>query len=154
MKSPLQAMLTVYANDAPIYFMYPASIRIQEGQIANLTIVLNRTLTANVTVTYSTFDGTASASSGDYDGFTNRTVVFLAGERTKNISIRTMEDAIPEISESFVVRLVASDGDTVVIYPMEATVTIEPNDVPYGVFQFSASSSYKIASEGDAVPFE
>ena len=125
-----------------------------EGQSANLTIGLNRTLIRNVTVFVSTIDFTASASAGDYRAVRNQAVVFQTGETRKVISITTLNDNIPEIAEEFIVRLNASTGDTVLIPPLDARVIITANDQPYGVFQFSQASLSKVASEGDTVSLE
>eukprot|EP00794_Sanderia_malayensis_P009868 gene9868-10878_t len=155
LQNPLQATLTVNQNDAPISFLYPTASVVNEGEIANFTITLNRTLLTNITVTYSTENITASSSTRDYIGFVNRTVTFLPNETRKSISIQTIDDNIPEISETFKVFLVASSGDTVLVNPTEAVVTIAGNDDPYGVFEFSAASNlYRVAAEGDSISFE
>lgn len=144
-------MLTINANDAPVNFSTSTNIQVLEGQIANLTIALNRVLASSIFVTFSTIDVTASASSGDYQKVTNGTVTFPPGETRQTISILTINDSVPEISEVFKVRLLASSGDTVLVHPIEATVTILPNDYPYGVFQFSGSLATRTVSEGGSI---
>ena len=151
---PLNATLIINPNDAPVYFLQPTHVTVNEGQAANLTIMLSRILTQTITVYVSTFDATASASTGDYVAALNLPVTFLPGEQRKNVSIQTINDDTPEIVEVFVVRLNGSTGDTVLIPPTEATVTIAANDDPYGIFDFSQASLNKIASEGDTVRFE
>ena len=148
---PLVATLIVNPNDAPIHFLYPLQVEVTEGQSANLTISLNRTLSHNVTVTFSTIDMIAMASSGDYEAIRNGTVVFQIGERQKTISVKTIDDNIPEIAEEFIIRLQSSTGDTILIPPIDARVIISANDDPFGIFQFSSQSLYKVASEGNTV---
>ena len=149
---PLVATLIVNPNDAPIHFLYPLQVEVTEGQSANLTISLNRALSHNVTVTFSTIDMTAVASSGDYEAIRNGTVVFQIGERQKIISVKTKDDNIPEVAEEFIIRLQSSTGDTILIPPIDARVIISANDDPFGIFQFSSQSLYKVASEGNTVP--
>ena len=83
----------------------------------------------------------------------NKPVVFAAGERNKTISLQTTDDNVAEIAEEFIVRLDVSTGDTVLIPPIDARVTIEPNDEPYGVFEFAQNSLNKTANEGSTVNF-
>ena len=151
---PLTATLIVNPNDAPIHFLYPLQVEVIEGQTANFTISLNRTLSHNVTVFYSTIDGTAMASSGDYVAAINESVVFRSGEKQKTIRIPTIDDNVPEIAEEFIVRLQSSTGDTIIIPPSDARVIISANDDPYGVFQFSQDSLSRVASEGSTVQFK
>ena len=152
--NPLVATLIVNPNDAPIHFLNPLQVAVIEGQSANFTISLNRTLTHNVTVYFSTIDVTASSSSGDYMAVRNETVVFQIGEKQKTISVQTLDDNLPETAEEFIVRLQSSTGDTILIPPTDARVIISPNDQPYGVFQFSQASLYTVTSEGQTLSLE
>lgn len=151
LSEPLIATLIINPNDAPINFLYPLQVRVIEGQTANFTINLNRTLNHSVIVYFTTIDVSASASTGDYIPAINQSVVFDIGESRKTISVQTLNDITPEIAEDFIVRLTASTGDTVLIHPTEATVTIIANDVPYGIFEFSSVSLSNTASEGDTL---
>ena len=51
-----------------------------------------------------------------------------------------MDDAIPEIAESFQVVLLKDtlQGDAVLFGPSVVQVTIQPNDKPYGVLSFNS----------------
>ena len=152
--NPLVAMLIVNPNDAPIHFLHPLQVAVIEGQSANFTISLNRTLTHNVTVYFSTIDVTASALSGDYMAVKNETVIFQIGEKQKTISVQTIDDNLPETAEEFIVRLQSSTGDTILIPPTDARVIISANDQPYGVFQFSQTALYSVKKEGETLSLE
>ncbi|XP_051876623.1 adhesion G-protein coupled receptor V1 [Pristis pectinata] len=133
--SAQNATLFINKNDDPIYFEEPVVIRVQEGSVGNFTVVRNGSADFVAVVVYNVESGGASQSEGDFHSLTeNMTLVFEVGEKAKTISVITNEDDIPETDEMFYIVLLNSTGDTVVYEPVRATVIIEANDDPNGIF--------------------
>ncbi|KAG8524634.1 Adhesion G-protein coupled receptor V1 [Galemys pyrenaicus] len=129
------ATLRITRNDDPIYFAVPRVVRIQEGETAGFTVLRNGSVDVACAVLYATMDGTASAREGDFVPVEKgEMLVFAVGSREKNISIFVNEDDIPETDEVFYIILFNSTGDTVVYQHGTATVIIEANDDPNGIF--------------------
>ncbi|XP_036619299.1 adhesion G-protein coupled receptor V1 [Trichosurus vulpecula] len=129
------ATLQIRRNDDPIYFAEPRVVWIKEGGVANFTILRNGSLDVACTVQYATRDGRATAEEGDFVPIEKgETLFFEVGRREQSISVFVNEDDIPETDESFYVILFNSTGDTVVYKYGIATVIIEANDDPNGIF--------------------
>jgi peptide/nickel transport system substrate-binding protein len=76
---------------------------------ATFTVTLSNAEAAQLTVDYSTVDGTATAGQ-DYSA-TSGTLVFAPGDRTRTITVPILEDGTDEANETFSVRLAnASKG--------------------------------------------
>lgn len=73
--------------------------------IATFTVSLNYTRTTNITVNYTTNNGTAIAGS-DFTA-TSGSLTFLPGERTKQISVTVNPESMYEADETFTVDLSA-----------------------------------------------
>ncbi|KAH0505721.1 G-protein coupled receptor 98 [Microtus ochrogaster] len=113
----------------------PYVLRIQEGDTANFTVLRNGSVNVTCTVQYATMDGEASGREGDFVPVElGETLVFEAGSREQSVSVYVNDDEIPETDEPFYVILFNSTGDTVVYQYGIATVIIEANDDPNGVF--------------------
>ncbi|XP_048383057.2 adhesion G-protein coupled receptor V1 isoform X4 [Stegostoma tigrinum] len=133
--SVLNATLLINKNDDPIYFEDPINLRVQEGSVANFTVVRNGSADKVVAVVYDVENGGASSIKGDFlSPGENNTLVFEVGERAKTISVVINEDDVPETDEVFYIMLLHSTGDTVVYDTSRATVIIEANDDPNGIF--------------------
>ncbi|KAM9694992.1 adhesion G-protein coupled receptor V1 [Trichechus inunguis] len=131
------ATLRIRRNDDPIYFAEPRVVRVQEGGTANFTVLRNGSVDVGCTVQYATMDGKASAKEGDFVPIEKgETLMFDVGRREQSISVFINEDDIPETDEHFYIILFNSTGDTVVYQHGIATVIIEANDDPNGVFSF------------------
>ncbi|XP_042811947.1 adhesion G-protein coupled receptor V1 [Panthera leo] len=129
------ATLRIRRNDDPIYFAEPRVVRVQEGETANFTVVRNGSVDVACTVQYATMDGKATAREGDFVPVEKGEALVLAvGNRRQRISVFINEDDIPETDESFYIILFNSTGDTVVYQYGIATVIIEANDDPNGIF--------------------
>ncbi|XP_069348971.1 adhesion G-protein coupled receptor V1 [Eulemur rufifrons] len=129
------AILRIRRNDDPIYFAEPRVVRIQEGETANFTVLRNGSVDVTCTVQYATLDGKATAGDGDFVPVEKgETLIFEVGSREKSISVFVNEDGIPETEEPFYIILFNSTGDTVVYQHGVATVIIEANDDPNGIF--------------------
>lgn len=74
-----------------------------EGQSAVFTLSLSRESGKVVTVAYATRDGSAAAP-GDYASRSG-TIIFLAGETSKTVSVGLVNDALVEPDETFTLAL-------------------------------------------------
>ncbi|XP_008578647.1 PREDICTED: G-protein coupled receptor 98, partial [Galeopterus variegatus] len=129
------ATLRITRNDDPIYFAEPRVVKVQEGETANFTVLRNGSVDFTCTVQYATMDGKATAREGDFVPVEKgEMLVFEVGSREQNLSVFVNEDGIPETDEPFYIILFNSTGDTVVYQHGIATVVIEANDDPNGVF--------------------
>ncbi|XP_059551072.1 adhesion G-protein coupled receptor V1 [Myotis daubentonii] len=129
------AILRIRRNDDPIYFAEPRIVRVQEGETADFTVLRNGSVDVVCTVQYATVDGKATAGEGDFVPVEKgETLVFEVGSREQRISVFVNEDDIPETDEHFYIILFNSTGDTVVYQHGIATVIIEANDDPNGIF--------------------
>ncbi|MDE0335549.1 MAG: M10 family metallopeptidase C-terminal domain-containing protein, partial [Defluviicoccus sp.] len=118
------ATVTITDDDAPEVSVAGATVA--EGGTAQVTVSLDRASSKDVTVYYSTSDGTAG--SGDYSGQTTKQkIVFKAGETSKVVAIKTVDDTVHEGSETFTVTLSDPSGATLGADPT-ATVTVTDND--------------------------
>ena len=135
------ATVTVTDDDA-VPEVTIAGATVAEGGTAQVTVSLDRASSKEVTVYYSTADGTAG--SGDHSGpSTKRKIVFKAGETSKVVVIKTVDDAVHEGSETFTVTLSDSSGATLGADPT-ATVTIK-DDEPDG----SSGADRIVGGDGD-----
>ncbi|XP_036081242.1 adhesion G-protein coupled receptor V1 isoform X3 [Rousettus aegyptiacus] len=129
------ATLRIRRNDDPIYFAEPREVRVQEGETADFTVLRNGSVDTACTVQYATVDGKATAREGDFVPVEKgETLVFAVGSREQRVSVFINEDGIPETDEPFYIILFNSTGDTVVYQHGIATVIIEANDDPNGIF--------------------
>jgi hypothetical protein len=103
--------------------------RVTEGDSgivdAALTVQLSNATSADVTVDYTTIDGTAHSGS-DY-ALTSGTLVFPAGTTSRVIHVPVLGDTIVEGDETFSVRLSSPNGGR--INTGQATVTIVDDDI-------------------------
>ena len=78
-------------------------------------------------------------------------VTFAPGEVQASISVRVVDDTIPEEDELLTLNLVSVSGDAVLVSPSQATLAIGPSDDPNGVFFFSNNSLMVDTEEGETV---
>jgi len=98
-----------------------------EGSAVDFLISLTPAPKHQVTVTYTTSPGTATAGS-DYTPATSVPVVFAAGDGSETVSIATVDDALDEAdTESFTLTVGSSDPD-VTGAPAQATGNIADDD--------------------------
>ena len=93
---------------------------------ATLTVNLNNPSSKEISIDYSTVDGTAEAGI-DYITIAG-TLTFAPGETSKTIEVEVIGDIIDEIDEAFSVNF--SNGSNVSVLDSETTVTIVDNDLP------------------------
>ncbi|TWT83200.1 Serine-aspartate repeat-containing protein F precursor [Planctomycetes bacterium CA13] len=140
------AQVTIPANDTvtpqPGAFSITAdSASVDEGSTAAFTITRANGTDGEVTVTFSTVDGTAVAP-GDYTAINTGTVVFADGETTKTVNVTTINDTVEEGAETFSVTI--SDVTSGTIATTTAQVTIPANDVVVvqpGTFSIAADNA-------------
>ncbi|XP_041793349.1 adhesion G-protein coupled receptor V1 isoform X2 [Chelmon rostratus] len=133
----LNANLQINKNDDPIYFSEPVVVRLQEGAVANFTVLRAGPADFVATVMYRVEYG--DASPGDFTMLSNDTLlVYEVGEWMKNISVVVEDDNIPETDEPFYIVLYNATGDAVVYGADTATVVIEANDDANGIFSLEA----------------
>jgi hypothetical protein len=126
--TPASASGSIRNDDVPTISIGEA--RIAEGDSGTTTVTLVVTLSsagvAPVTVSYATFDRTATVGGSDY-GATSGTLTFAVGETSKTITIAVQGDTAFEQDETFGVRLSAATGAT--IAKAEGIVTIVNDDL-------------------------
>ena len=103
-----------------------ADARAREGEdeTIDFAVSLSRAASGQVSVTWATADGTATAGE-DYTR-TSGKLRFAAGETEKTIAVPVLDDAIDEGKETFTLRLLKASG--AVIADGVATGTIENSD--------------------------
>jgi Calx-beta domain-containing protein len=94
---------TILDNDPQVSLSVDDVSAPEEGQSATFTLSLSRESGKIVTVDYATGDGTAAAPS-DYAS-RNGTIIFMAGETSKTVSVALVHDALVEPDETFTLAL-------------------------------------------------
>ncbi|GAB0206124.1 adhesion G-protein coupled receptor V1 [Grus japonensis] len=141
------AFLQITRNDDPIYFAEPLAVSVKEGSVANFTVLRNGSADVAVAVQYITVNGDATAEEGDFvPSGRSSVILFDVGEREQNLSVYINDDDTPETDETFYIFLLNSTGDTVIFKAGVATVIIEANDDPNGIF--SLETLEKTVEEG------
>ncbi|XP_061753493.1 adhesion G-protein coupled receptor V1 [Nerophis ophidion] len=145
------ASLHIRNNDDPVYFSEPVVVRLQEGGMANFTVVRAGRADYVSTVEYRVKLGDASPDdlallSGDAP-----LLVYDIGERMKNISVAIEDDDTPEADEHFYIELYNATGDAVVYGADTATVVIEANDDANGILSLEPAD--KAVEEGKSNNF-
>ncbi|XP_077988560.1 adhesion G-protein coupled receptor V1-like [Glandiceps talaboti] len=154
---PAMATLNINNNDDPIFFAEPFNIRVQESGTASFTVKRNGTAASYATVRYRTISDTAQGGQ-DYPNIIGF-LEFPIGVTEKTFQIGIYQDDIPETDEVFNVELYDPVGyydksrDIVVYGAPIATVTIEANDDPNGVFSFESPLMQTASTEGISVDF-
>ena len=123
----LEATVTILADGAPPGLTV-AGISVAEGDAAVLTAVLAEDYSRDLTFSWSTSDGTATAAE-DYTAVSSGTLTFARGETEQTIRISTLADTYREASETFDVEFTrtAIAGETPAPEPYLTEVTIMAN---------------------------
>ncbi|KAM8865111.1 adhesion G-protein coupled receptor V1 isoform 2-T2 [Synchiropus picturatus] len=144
------ASLLINKNDDPIYFSEPVLVRVEEGGVANFTVLRAGPVDVVGSVMYYVEYG--DTSQGDLKLLSNdTTLVFDVGEWMKNISVAVEDDDIPETDELFYIVLYNATGDAVVYGAGTATVVIKANDDANGIF--SLETVERSVAEGTSNSF-
>jgi hypothetical protein len=107
-----------------------ANVALFEGTnaspVARFTVSLSGKAATPVTVNWTTIDGTATVAANDFLA-SSGTIFFARGQTSKTVSVYVRGDAIPELDESFSIRLSSAVGAT--ISKATGTATIRNDDV-------------------------
>ena len=102
---------------------------VEEGDPVIFTVTLSALVQDDVTLTYSTRDGTAMADD-DYTAVLNGTVTVTGGSREATFTVATEDDSAGEATETFTVQLRLSSAPAGVEPPSgTATATITDDDI-------------------------
>ncbi|MDA7981039.1 MAG: inverse autotransporter beta domain-containing protein, partial [Alphaproteobacteria bacterium] len=100
------------------------------GNAVSLTVTMSEAAGINVSGTFSTTDGTATAGS-DYTAALNTPFTIAAGATTETITVNITDDDLFEETETFTVTIATTQtGVTASGATATATVTITENDAP------------------------
>jgi Calx-beta domain len=89
------------------------------------TLKLDQAATQDITIKYSTVDGTAKAGS-DFVGLTDGAITFTAGQTSKTVEVQLLDDNVVENPESFTVHIESATNANVAT--ATATGNIADND--------------------------
>jgi hypothetical protein len=133
-------------DDDPAPTVSIADASVSEGNVGDTTLSFDVTLSvaspSDVTVDYTTADGTATVVNGDYDA-TSGTLTFAAGETTKTLDVTVHGDATYEADEHLTLDLSNASGATIADDSGAGTIT---NDDPAPTFAIDDVST----AEGNA----
>ncbi len=117
----------------------PVTVLENAGQ-ANFTVTLTPASAQQVTVNFSTTDGTAKAGL-DYTAVSGGSVTFNPGETSKSASVTILDDALAEGDETFTLTL-SNPVNAVLTASNHALGTIQDNEVsPCGTPSYNAGAT-------------
>jgi uncharacterized repeat protein (TIGR01451 family)/uncharacterized delta-60 repeat protein len=141
--SPSSLTVTILDNDAGLSFSSPAYSILKSGVTATIGVLRTSFTNSTVSVNYSTQDGTAT-NGVDYFG-TSGTLTFTNGETSKSFAFNVIDSTT--IKPDRTVQLILSNvvGNASLIFPSNATLTIQDNTgsliVPAGVALLSEANA-------------
>ena len=100
-------------------------VTVTEGDVVQFTASLDKVWTSDVTLAWSTSDGSA-LSSIDYTVESGRTLTIAAGQRSATLTVQTIDDSDDENDETFTVAL--GDPTNATIGDGSGLAIIEDND--------------------------
>ncbi|XP_030832667.1 adhesion G-protein coupled receptor V1 isoform X3 [Strongylocentrotus purpuratus] len=150
--APATATLNINKNDDAVFFEDPVNVTVNEPGSVTLTVRRNSTGDSAATVDFRTLPGTALSTRDDF-AETSGQLSFPVGVMTASIDLLILDDTEPEDSETFLVQLFNPIGDIVVYGSGIATVTIEANDDPGGVFSFLEPVEDVVTNEESVLNF-
>jgi hypothetical protein len=147
-------------TDAPLVSISgPADVN-EGGRSASYVVTLSHVSDVEVTVGYSTADGTVTDTYGpaldgrDYTAVTGGSLTFAPGETSKTISVDLLNDDVYEQAKGFTVNLEGAvgakveDGSVLTVIHDDSTEPALDNDQPHVV-----SVSDETADEGGSLDF-
>jgi len=105
---------------------------VEGGGVATVTVLRKAGAFGEVTVNYTTVDGTAGAP-GDYTAKSG-TLTFDVDETSKSVTIPIINDTDDEADETFTVALSTPGGGATLGTLVTTTITIVDNDEPPSIF--------------------
>ena len=106
-----------------------------EGSAVEFAVTLSHAFSENVTVQFSTGDGTATAAGADYTAVTDGTLTFSANDTEETISIGTGDDLVKEVDETFTVTLSNPSSNALLGAMKTATGTIRNDELEPGTLR-------------------
>jgi uncharacterized repeat protein (TIGR01451 family) len=141
--SPGTSVLTIIDNDAGLFLSSPAYSVNEGGVNAVITVIRTNYLSAQVTVDYSTVNGTA-LSGIDYQSASG-TLVFTNGQVSNTFLVPIIDDTLEEGDETVLLKLANPTGNAILLSPSAATLSVTDNDgsvvIPAGSQLISESFS-------------
>lgn len=132
-----------FKGDEPITISIKKNVALQEGNsgnsIAKFIVALNKPATADVSVNFTTKNGTALSGS-DYIS-TSGSLIIKAGKVSKNILVSVLGDNIKEPNEKF--SLVLSNPVNAILGDLDSAICTIKNDDPLLVSNVSAEEHIK-----------
>lgn len=144
--------INIKKNDSPVRFIQSTYVVPEEVDILRIQVVRGKDDSGKligpddceVSVTYAIITGNSTSHAQlnlDFlDLQPNTTIVFPPLVHEIYMKFKILDDAIPEIAESFQIVLLKDtlQGDAVLVNPSTVHVTIQPNDKPYGVLSINS----------------
>ena len=135
-------------DDPPSISISPPPTPTNEGGVALFTLTLNASSAKNISVEYTTQDGTARAGVGGDYATTTGTIILTAGTTSAQIQVPVLDDPLDEADETFALTL--TRGDNVTLAGTQALATIADTDDPPSV---SVSPPPTATNEGEVALF-
>uniref|UniRef100_A0A8D0G5U1 Calx-beta domain-containing protein n=1 Tax=Sphenodon punctatus TaxID=8508 RepID=A0A8D0G5U1_SPHPU len=144
--------IIIKKNDSPVRFTQSIYMVPEEADVLTIQVVRGKDESgkiigsdeSEVSVRYIIITGNTTAHAQlnfDFlDLQPNRTIVFPPLVHAFYMKFKILDDAIPEIAETFQIMLLKDtvQGDAVLTNPSIVQVTIKPNDKPYGVLSINS----------------
>lgn len=144
--------INIKKNDSPVRFIQSTYMVPEEVDILRIQVVRGKDDSGKligpddceVSITYAIITGNSTSHAQlnlDFlDLQPNTTIVFPPLVHEIYMKFKILDDAIPEIAESFQIVLLKDtlQGDAVLVNPSTVHVTIQPNDKPYGVLSINS----------------
>uniref|UniRef100_A0A4X2LMQ1 Calx-beta domain-containing protein n=1 Tax=Vombatus ursinus TaxID=29139 RepID=A0A4X2LMQ1_VOMUR len=144
--------VVIRKNDSPIRFTQSSYLVPEEADILTIPVVRGKNESGNligsdeyqVSISYAVVTGNSTAHAEQNVDFIdlqpNMTIFFPPFVHESYLKFQIIDDAIPEIAESFLIVLLKDtlQGDAVLLSPSTVQVTIKANDKPYGVLSFNS----------------
>ncbi|XP_041376199.1 adhesion G-protein coupled receptor V1-like [Gigantopelta aegis] len=146
------AQIIIVMNDdaSGVIELSASAVETEESNpVLNLRVIRKGGAYGEVTVVFRTIDSNGQAQSMLDYVVTSTEIILSDGETSKQIPISIIDDAIPELRETFVVELLDQIvGGATLGANRRATVTILPSDDPNGAFEFATTDMSVQEPEG------
>ena len=152
--TPQSAVITINDNDpqppAGSLQLSGSTLSVAEDGISvPITVVRTGGVFGDVSIDYTTVDGSATVANGDYQSAAD-TLTFASGVSNLSFAVTVFDDDIVEGNEVFDILLSNPQGGAAMGQVSRAEITIVENDFPKpGTLQFSAASTSATESLGD-----
>lgn len=144
--------IIIKKNDGPVRFFQSIYLVPEEDHILIIPVIRGKDSDGNligsdedeVSIRYTIITGNSTAHAQQNLDFidlqANTTIVFPPFIHESHLKFQIIDDATPEIAESFHIALLQDSllGDAVLTGPSVVQVTIKANDKPHGVLSFSS----------------